>query len=92
MKEVNTQNFWTFELRTREGINIPLWTFTVFRQSDREHDQNLNNDTFCKLPVTSAQCILGTEKHPDSCLLLIFIDDDYSHFLFVYYMCMLKQR
>ena len=25
MREVNTQNFWTFELGTQEGINIPLW-------------------------------------------------------------------
>ena len=24
MKEVNTQNFWTFELGTQEGINIPI--------------------------------------------------------------------
>ena len=32
MKEVNTQNFWTFELGTQEGINIPIWIFAVFRQ------------------------------------------------------------
>ena len=25
MKEVNTQNFWTFELGSQEGINIPTW-------------------------------------------------------------------
>ena len=68
MKEVNTQNFWTFELGTQKGINIPIWIFTVFRQSDREHDQNLNNDTFCRLPVTSAQCIIGTERYPDSAI------------------------
>ena len=24
MKEVNTQNFWTFELGTQEGINVPI--------------------------------------------------------------------
>ena len=30
MKEVNTQNFWTFELGTQEGINIPTWIFVVF--------------------------------------------------------------
>ena len=69
-KEMNTQSFWTFELGTQEGINIPLWIFTVFRQSDREHDQNLNNDTFCRLPVTSAQCSIGTERCPDSDILL----------------------
>ena len=25
MKEVNTQNFWTFELGTQEGVNVPIW-------------------------------------------------------------------
>ena len=45
-KEVNTQNFWTFELGTQQGISIPIWIFTVFQQSDREHNQNLKNDTF----------------------------------------------
>ena len=32
-KEVNTQNFWTFELGTQEGINIPIWIFLVFQQN-----------------------------------------------------------
>ena len=45
MKEVNTQIFWVFELGT-QGVSIPVWIFTVFRRSDRDHDQNLNNDTF----------------------------------------------
>ena len=34
MKEVNTQNFWTFELGTQEGINTPIWIFVGFQQSD----------------------------------------------------------
>ena len=71
LREVNTQNSWIFELGTQEGINIHLWIFTVFRQNDREQDQNMNNDTFCRLPVTSAQCNFGTERYPDSAILLI---------------------
>ena len=47
-----------------------------FQQNDRQHDQNLNNDTFCRPPVTSAQCIIGTEKYPDSAILLNYNDDD----------------
>ena len=78
MKEVNTQNFWTFELGTQEGINVPIWTFVGFQQSDRQHDQNLNNNTFYRPPVTSAQCIIGTEKYPDSAILLNYNDDDYG--------------
>ena len=30
------------------------------------------------MPVTSAQCVIGTEKYPDSAILLIYDDDDYS--------------
>ena len=61
VKEVNTQNFWTFELGTQEGINIPTWIIIGFQQDDRQHDQNLNNDTFVRLPVISAQVVIGTE-------------------------------
>ena len=78
MKEVNTQNLWTFELGTQEGINVPIWIFVAFQQSDRQNDQNLNNDTFYRPPVTSAQCIIGTEKYPDNSILLNYNDDDYS--------------
>ena len=78
MKEVNTQIFWTFELGTQEGINIPTWIFAAFQQNDKQHDQNLNNDTFVRLPVISAQVIIGTERYPDSGILLNYDDDDYS--------------
>ena len=78
MKELNTQNFWTFELGTQEGINIPIWIFIGFQQNDRQHDQNLNNDTFVRLPVISAQVVIGTERYPDSAILLNYDDDDYS--------------
>ena len=78
MKEVNTQNFWTFELGTQEGINNPTWIFVAFQQNDRQHDQNLNNDTFVRLPVISAQVVIGTERYPDSAILLNYDDDDYS--------------
>ena len=78
MKEVNTQNFWTFELGTQEGINIPTWIFAAFQQNERQHNQNLNNDTFVKFPVISAQVVIGTERYPDSGILLNYEDDDYS--------------
>ena len=78
MKEVSTQNLWTFELGTQEGINVTIWIFVAFQQNDRQNDQNLNNDSFYRPPVTSAQCIIGTEKYPDSAILLNYNDDDYS--------------
>ena len=78
MKEVNTQNLWTFELGVQEGINVPIWIFVAFQQNDRQNDQELNNDTFYRPLVTSAQCIIETEKYPDSGILLNYNDDDYS--------------
>ena len=54
MKQVNIQNLWTFELGTEEGINVPIWIIVGFQQSDRQHDQNLNNDTCYKPTVISA--------------------------------------
>ena len=77
MKKVNIQSIWNFELRPQEDINVPIWIFVVFKQSDRESDQNLKNDTFCRLPVTSAQSIIGLEKYPDSGILLNYDDDDF---------------
>ena len=78
MKEVNTQNLWTFELGTQEGFNVPIWIFVAFQQNDRQNNQNLNNDTFYRPLVTSAQCIIGTEKYPDSGILLNYNDGNYS--------------
>ena len=78
MKEVNTQNLWTFELGIQERINVPIWIFVAFQQNDRQNDQNLNNDTFYRPLVTSVQCIIGTEKYPDSGILLNYNDDNYS--------------
>ena len=77
MKEVNVENFWSFELGTQGGINVPVWVYVVFQQSNRQHDQILNNDTFYKMPVTSVQVVNGTEKYYYSGSLLNYDDDDY---------------
>ena len=78
MKQVNNQNVWNFELGSQEKMNVPIWIIIGFQQRDRQDSQNLNNDTFCQLPVVSAQCIIGTEKYPDAGILLNYDDDDYS--------------
>ena len=49
-----------------------------FQQMYRKNDQNLNNDTFVRLPVISAQVVIGTERYPDTAFLLNYNDDDYS--------------
>ena len=78
MKKINTQKLWSFELGTQEGINVPIWNYTAFQQSDRQHDQSWNNDTFVRLLVTSAHCVIGTEKYPDVGILSNYDDDHYS--------------
>ena len=78
MQEVKNQKVWQFHLGTEEGINIPIFIIIGFQQHDRENSQNLNNDTFCRSTVTSAQCIIGVEKYPDVAILLNYDDDDCS--------------
>ena len=78
MKEVNTKNLWSFELGTHENMNVPIWIIVGFQQRDRQDSQNLANDTFYRLPITSAQCIFSTEKYPDSAILLNYDDDDFN--------------
>ena len=78
MKGLNSQNLWKFELGNQESMNVPYWTIKGFQQRDRQNSQNLNNDTFCRLPITSCQCIISAKKYPDSGILLNYDDNDYS--------------
>ena len=78
MKEVNTQNLWSFDLGTQEGINVLIWIIVAFQQSDPQRDQTIKSDIFYRPPVISAHCIIGTEKNPDSAISLNYSDDDYS--------------
>ena len=57
---------------------VPIWIIIGFQQRDRQDSQNLNNDTFSRLPVVCAQCVIGAENYPDNDLLLNYDIDDYS--------------
>ena len=57
-------------------MNVHIWIDIGFPQIYREDSQNLNNDTFCRLPVVSAQAIIGTDKNLDSGIILNYDDDD----------------
>ena len=65
-----------FDLGSQESMNVPLWIYIGFQQ-DQQDSQKLKNDAFCRLNVTSCQCIFGNKKHPESCILLNYDDDDY---------------
>ena len=71
LKELNIQISWTFELGTKEGLNIPIWINVGFQQQDRQDSQNLNNDTLYRPPVTSGQCIFSLEKSLE-CKFILF--------------------
>ena len=63
---------------SQESMNFLLWIIRGFQRRDRQDSQNLNNDSFRRIPVTSAQCIIGTDKNTENSILLIYDDDDYS--------------
>ena len=76
MKEVIFQNLWTFEVSTQEGNIVPIYIIVGFRQSGRQHDQKLNNDTFYRPPVTPDQFMIANETYPDNAILMNYDDDD----------------
>ena len=57
-------------------MNVPIWIIISFQQRDSQESQNLNIDAFCRLPVTSAQYFIGTERNPDAAILKNYDDDD----------------
>ena len=59
-------------------MNVPIQIIYGFQQRGAQDSQNLKNDTFCRLPNTSAQCFIGTVKYPVAGVVLNFEDDDYS--------------
>ena len=66
MKDVTTENNWTFALGVGDGIDIPIYVIVGFMQRDQFNQQHQNNDTFCRPSVVNAQCIIGSEKPPDA--------------------------
>ena len=72
-KEINNQNLWKFEQGSHESMNVPIWITFGFQQRDRQDSQNLNNDTFCRLAVVSARCVISTENYPYSSIIFILM-------------------
>ena len=62
MEEVKHQKVWSFQIGTQEGLNVAIYIIIGFQQQDQQGSQKLNIVSFCRLPVISAQCVIGTEK------------------------------
>ena len=58
-------------------LNVPIWKVIGFKQRDRQHSRNLNNDTFCRLPVTNSQGIIRMKKYPDASIIRNYKDVDF---------------
>ena len=78
IKEVNNQNIWNFKLGSRESMNVPIYIKTGFQQRVIQDSLNLNNDSFCRLAITSCQGKISSHKYPDSSILLNYDDGGYS--------------
>ena len=58
---VQQQGEWTSELGIDEGIDFPKIAWLRFQQSEGLNDQLRKNDSFYRLSVSLAQCIIGPE-------------------------------
>ena len=66
MKDVTTENNWTFELGVGDGIDIPIYVIVGLMQRDKFNQQHQNNDTFYRPSVVNAQCKIGSENFSDA--------------------------
>ena len=66
MKDVTTENNWTFELGLRDGIDLPIYGIVGFLQRDQFNQQHQITDRFYRPSIVNAQCIIGNEKFPDA--------------------------
>ena len=66
LKDVTTENIWTFELGVGECVDVPRYVIVGFMQRDQCIQQHQNNDTFYRPCVVIAQCIIGSKKFPNA--------------------------
>ena len=78
MKDVTTENNWTFALRVGDGIDIPIFVIVAFMQRDQFNQQHQKNDKFYRPSVVNAQCIIGSENCPDAGIICIYAIDKFS--------------
>ena len=55
MKDVTTENNWTFDLDVGDGIDIPIYVIVGFMQRNQFNQQHQNIDTLCWWTEVKAQ-------------------------------------
>ena len=78
MEKVNNQNLSNFALGSQESMDVTRWVIVGFLKRDTQDSQNQNNDSFYRLPVVKAQCVLGGDKYPDTGVIITYEDHEYS--------------
>ena len=78
MKGVTTGNNWTFELGVGDGIDVSIHVIVGLMQRDQFNQQHQNNDTFYRPCVVNAQCIIGSERFPDTGISFNYAIDKFS--------------
>ena len=64
-KDVNTNNYWTFELGNSNNGSCPIFVNVGFQARNKIDSQTHDNATFDKIPISNAVCKKGSEKYPD---------------------------
>ena len=75
IKDVTTENFWSFELGVGNGVDVPIYIKVGFMQRNQFNQQHQNNDTFYRPSVGNDQAIIGSEKFPDAAINCIYAID-----------------
>ena len=78
MKDVTTENFWTFELGVGDGVDIPIYVIDGFMQRDQFNQQHQNIHTFYRPGVVIAQCTFVSEKFSDAGIKCNYAFDKFS--------------
>ena len=64
MKDVTTENNWTFELGVGDVIDKRTYVIVGLMPRDQFSQQHQNIDTFPRPSVVKAQCYVGGENYP----------------------------
>ena len=78
MKDVTTENRWTFEFGVGDGVDISIFVTVGFIPGDQFNQQYQNNDAFYRPSVVNAQCIFGSEIFPDAGKKCYYAIDNFS--------------
>ena len=77
MKDVTTEDNWTFELGVGDGIDIIIYVIVEFVERDHFNQQHQKNETFYRPNVVNAQWIIGSEKYLDAGINCNYVMDEY---------------